>query len=268
MKKIIDTSKKPFLIISGSILIGFMLGYFVNGMMNYKRINDLIHMNTEQGIKERYQSLLDPKENQKQAIDSLIAEYAQKNQQFLQMYSDSLNQLKIHFGSKLAGKLDPAQKRKVDNAKILTVNQLNKEKKGLRGVKMSVNTINLMAQDSISKVLIDSLKNRRKELRHELVNRKIDDKIDAQISKLTTELTLTDHQAAELKNLHLKYALKLDALKKDTSLIARKKILEMRKLKLEFYDQVQPILDERQFEKYKNIMMDVFREKYKSEKAS
>ncbi len=262
----INTSRKPYIIIGISIVMGFMIGYFVNGMVNHKRINQLIKMNTEQGIRERYMSLLNPNEIQKPGIDSIIMEYASKNHSLLQAYSDSINNLKLELRKKLEGKLDPAQRKKIKDSKMLQINPVKNDRVGVKQEKYGKRIMNLIEKDSISKILIDSLKLRRKEIRKAMVDQKIDERLDVKTEKLKADLNLTDEQVHALKEIHKRYTLQLLEIRKDTTLLPRQKIVEVRSLKQSLFDEVRPLLDKQQFEKYKEITVETFKEKYKSEK--
>lgn len=265
MNSIMNKASKPSLIIITSIIIGFLIGYFVNAMVNNSRINELIRMNTEQGFKEKYLSVIEPDKKQEASIDSIISEFAIRNKKLLEIYSDSLENLKLELKRKLDGKLTPSQQRKVSDSKMLMPKNANFENRETQNKKSREEgkIATYMKQDSMSKILIDSLKSRRKEVRAEMIQQRMEEKLDAKTEKLKSELGLNDEQTLALKKIHLRYTMKLNELRKDTTLAPRQKLEKVRNLKQELFAEVKPMLSNQQFERYKEITIETFKERLK-----
>jgi hypothetical protein len=68
---------KSILIVILSIIIGFVIGFFTNGLITKSKIEKFIKIGTHQGFKGKYYQIINPTEEQEENINPILDKYGQ-----------------------------------------------------------------------------------------------------------------------------------------------------------------------------------------------
>jgi hypothetical protein len=74
---------KSILIIAVTLIIGFIIGFLVNGQLTKGRIQRFVKQGTADGFKMRFFDIIQPDEKQKVTIEPILDEYAKKTDEMV-----------------------------------------------------------------------------------------------------------------------------------------------------------------------------------------
>ncbi len=94
---------KSIIIIAATLLIGFALGFLVNGQLTKGRIQKFVKQGTHEGFKMRFFDIIDPDEAQRVAIEPILEEYAVKTNETVESFRDEMKS----FHDEMIKKLEP-----------------------------------------------------------------------------------------------------------------------------------------------------------------
>ncbi len=243
---------RPITVIVISIVLGFLLGIVVTGFYTRHRIEQLMQMNTSQGLKTRLLEVIDPDAGQQPYVDSLVNVFAERNSRLTQNYKDSLRQIRDELSQKLNPKLNDKQKKKIQKTRELGIKSSSTKPTPLARKKISE-----MREDSISSALIDDLQRRRQEVRIKAKN-------DARAQEMKKRLQLSEAQFVLVDSITRQYIQGIRALQKDSSLTQIQRREKLRFLRQNVHKTLKPILTEEQFNEYQNIEKEQFKERMKT----
>jgi hypothetical protein len=213
-------------------------------------------MKTEKGFTSKYMSLINPNDSQKTEVETLLAEYAKKNSNLVASFTDSLNKLKLELQSKLEPKLTIVQKEKIKQSRISNPVEI-KQKTKLEQKPF----VKELMKDSVSKMYIDSLKSRRKELKKEKIIEKIEKRVDEKSLILKKELNLTESQSITFDKVIKEFTAKFIAIRQDTISAQDVKKEQIKALRKNLILQLRSILNPEQLEKFKEMGKEMWRER-------
>ncbi|MBN2746099.1 MAG: hypothetical protein JXR34_05175, partial [Bacteroidales bacterium] len=195
---------KPTIVILTSLIIGFLLGVLVTGFYTRHRIDELMALNTEEGLKKRLMEVIKPDKDQESYVDSLVEVFAQRNAQIMELYKDSLDLIRIDLHDQLEQKLNDKQKRKIENTPELSLKNIpvNKRQKLQTIVKE-------LRKDSVSSTLLDSLLIRRQQIRQNKPKNSVKSLYSERSLALKEKLQLTDEQFVKVDSINRFYFRKL-----------------------------------------------------------
>lgn len=239
MKTLENIGKKPWLIITLTLIIGLLIGYIIGENVSNNRYESYLNMKTVDGFKENYLKLINPDKMQKAAIEEVIDEYARKNSQLIEAFSDSIRKLKAEMNSELAPKLKEEQKQRITNEDIKKTDRNTNQNIHTRKEQIKPNT-------KITKDENLVLKNKK-------VIERIEKRIDERSLILKQELNLNDEQFAKVNSLNQEFTLQFIKLKNDTTQTDFQKKTMIRELRKELIQEMKQILTIDQFEKFKKM---------------
>lgn len=94
---------KSIIIILTTLIIGFVIGFLVNGQLTKNRIQSFVKQGTHDGFKMRFFDIIDPDEAQRVAIEPILEEYAEKTNEIVESFREEMKS--IH--DEMIGKLEP-----------------------------------------------------------------------------------------------------------------------------------------------------------------
>ena len=201
-------------------------------------------------------SLINPDDSQKTEVEALLAEYAKKNSRLVASFTDSLNALKLELQSKLEPNLSPIQKEKIKKSKISNPIEIRTKTKLVEKP-----MVKEMMKDSVSRMYLDSLKSRRKELKKEKIMEKIEKRVDEKSLIIKKELNLSEAQAVNFDKIIREFTSKFITLRQDTISTQDIKKERIRELRKSLNSQLRQILNPEQFEKFKEIGKEMWKER-------
>lgn len=74
---------KYSLIIIALLLIGFAIGFLVNGRLTNNRIKKMRSMNTEQGLNHEFKRILKPTPEQMAQLEPILKEFSERNNEMI-----------------------------------------------------------------------------------------------------------------------------------------------------------------------------------------
>ncbi len=254
---------KPTIVILISLIVGFLLGVIVTGFYTRHRIDELMAMNTQEGLKKRLIELIDPDKGQEAYVDSLVEVFAQRNTQIMQIYKDSLDLIRIDLHDQLEQKLNEKQKRKIEKTPELSLKNIPENRR-----QKLQNIVNEIRKDSVSSTLLDSLLIRRQEIRQEKPKSSVKRLYSERSLALKEQLQLTEEQFVKVDSINRHHFRILRSIQADSSLTKVQLGGKLMKLRKEHQDALRPILTVEQFEKYQAIEKERVRERIKERKKN
>lgn len=70
---------KYSLIIISLLLIGFVIGFLVNGRLTHHKMKKVRSINTEQGFSHEFMRIIDPSPDQAEELKSILKEFSERN---------------------------------------------------------------------------------------------------------------------------------------------------------------------------------------------
>jgi hypothetical protein len=101
---------KPALIIIGTLLIGFVLGYFVSGTVTHHKIKSYMRVTEKEGFVNMIYDRIDPSDAQKEQLYPILHKYSQKSNTCLERHKMVIDSLR----TELEPYLTPEQMKKLE----------------------------------------------------------------------------------------------------------------------------------------------------------
>lgn len=234
-----NIGKKPWLIITLTLIIGLLSGFIVGEYVSRSRYESYINMKTIDGFKENYLKLINPDKSQKAEIEGVIEEYARKNSQLIEAFSDSIRKLKAEMNSKLAPQLKNEQKQRILNEEIKKTDRNINQKNNSGKEQIKPNTKITKDENSV--------------LKKQKVIERIEKRIDERSLILKQELNLSEDQFVKVNSLNQEFTIQFIKIKNDTNQTELQKKTMIRELRKDLILQMKQILTIDQFEKFKKM---------------
>ncbi len=106
---------KSVLIIIATIIIGFIFGFFTNSYVTKNRIKNFVRMGTHEGYKIKLYHIIRPDDFQREKIEPIIDEFAEKNHELVFGFKSEMKELNIKLFKELEPYLDEGQKNRLRN---------------------------------------------------------------------------------------------------------------------------------------------------------
>jgi hypothetical protein len=100
---------KSIIIIAATLIIGFAIGFLVNGQLTRDRIQRFVRQGTADGFKVRFFDIIRPDDAQRAAIEPILDEYAQKMDETVVGFRDEMKSVHQELIKKLEPYLDADQ---------------------------------------------------------------------------------------------------------------------------------------------------------------
>ena len=81
---------KSIIIIVATLIIGFVIGFLVNGQLTKGRIQNFVKQGTHDGFKMRFFDIIRPDEAQKIGIEPILEEYAAKTHETVENFREEM----------------------------------------------------------------------------------------------------------------------------------------------------------------------------------
>ncbi len=104
-------------IIIGTLLIGFVIGFLVNGRLVRTRVSQMKNFYTEKGAQHAFMRVIDPTPEQMEQIRPILQEHAWQNRDLYFEYRENQQQLFEHLEDELRPYLTEAQLARLSELK-------------------------------------------------------------------------------------------------------------------------------------------------------
>jgi len=100
---------KSIIIIAATLIIGFTIGFMVNGQITRNRIQRFVRQGTPDGFKMRFFDIIRPDDAQRVTIEPILDEYAQKMDVTVVGFRNEMKSIHQELIKKLEPYLNPDQ---------------------------------------------------------------------------------------------------------------------------------------------------------------
>lgn len=104
-------NKKALLIILGTVLISFLSGFLVSGVIHHHKIKSIIQCADKDGFVKMIYKKIDASEEQKTQLDPILQKYSEKSSTYFNMLKTVVDSMRIE----IEPYLTPEQKQKLEN---------------------------------------------------------------------------------------------------------------------------------------------------------
>lgn len=102
---------KPVLILAGTLIIGFILGFFVSGSVTHHKIQSYMRVTEKEGFVNMIYERIDPSDKQKEQLYPILQKYSQKSNTCLEMHKLVIDSLRTELEPYLtAGQMHKLEK--------------------------------------------------------------------------------------------------------------------------------------------------------------
>lgn len=110
---------RPVLIVIASLIIGFIIGFLVNGQLTRQRFQSFVSQDHQNAFKFRMMDIIQPNDLQTKEIDPILDDYARRvhetmmasKEKFRELNDDLLNDLEPYLNQDQLDRLDRANQR-------------------------------------------------------------------------------------------------------------------------------------------------------------
>jgi uncharacterized protein YneF (UPF0154 family) len=85
---------KPVLILAGTLIIGFVLGFFVSGSVTHHKIQSYMRVTEKEGFVNMIYERIDPSDEQKEQLYPILQKYSQKSNTCLERHKVVIDSLR------------------------------------------------------------------------------------------------------------------------------------------------------------------------------
>jgi hypothetical protein len=85
---------KPVLVIIGTLIIGFILGYFVSGAVTHHKIKYYMKVTEKEGFVNMIYERIDPSDEQKKQLYPILQKYSQKSNKCIEYHKVVIDSLR------------------------------------------------------------------------------------------------------------------------------------------------------------------------------
>lgn len=99
-----------------SILLGFVLGFFVNGRLTHQRMERIVHQQEPDGMKVRMMKIIQPTEDQIRPIETILDEHTERVHLLRKMNREKVREAHKQMRDALHEVLTPEQEERLKQA--------------------------------------------------------------------------------------------------------------------------------------------------------
>lgn len=109
-------SKRPILLIAITLIIGFAIGFLVNGQITRQKFKKFMNQEYNMAFKHRMMEIIRPDESQVKKIEPILDEYAEKVHENLRESKENLESLHNELMEEIEPFLNERQKERLKEA--------------------------------------------------------------------------------------------------------------------------------------------------------